>query len=458
MQPLQKTPSDGLPLPGDVGPLEPDSTRFYKVCKHLLKRAECWHLVCPGLPRDPFLVALSAGCSAYVLQPGVNQFEHTPEGCRRHVLGAHDQHYEPAYRRALVSGAKSGHLEFLPKTRRQFAAAVGEQGVFVLLHRTSQTAWNVKTAYRVSSRRGPETHEAFFERALSYWQRKTSTPAEANTMSAEPTWTDVITRRLGALLDRIERQEVQSLKEDDAARALALLANAEQYPGSAPLGALLQRGLPHVGALAATARFEDAEHLLQELHTALEEGEEPHGILHDVLLDLDDWLSVSVFLERHGHPAPEGMAGPERHRTARRATERLARASDQLLPWPGGLSIAPEHCPRGSLGWRRPLPGAEGAVAGGGRPESRGAPPERAGNQAFRQRLPLASGGSRAARAPRAGDLLALAPPAAPCRPCEQPHRPWTRAEEAPSRGRCRPRAGRRAGPEDPDAPGQRAP
>jgi hypothetical protein len=325
---------DGLPLPADIGRIDPESERFYKVRKHLMNPRECWHLVCPGLPPDLRAEAMRAGCSAFCLRKDVYQFELAPEGCRGYVLGAHDLHFEPAYRRALESAVKSGYIAFAFKKRDE-ALAVGDDGVFVVLYREHGSGrWRVRTAYRRSPRPkdGPRgTNEAFLQAARRKWNEKTTQPTKTR-MSVSPTWSDTLAKELGLFLDRIEREHLESLDVHDMARVLVLMARAEQLGSPGLLQALLRRGLPHIARLAALAPLEEASPLLLELDDACQEGDDPHGLLHDVLLDLDDWLSVAVLLEHHGVPMPAAAKALARDQVVRFVTARLALSAEQVAP------------------------------------------------------------------------------------------------------------------------------
>ena len=325
---------DGIPLRADVDRIDPESQRFYKVRKHLMDPLQCWHLVCAGLPPDPRDEAMRAGCSVHCLRKDVYQFERVSEGCRRHVLGAHDLHFEPAYWRAFDSAVKSGHLAFAFEKKHE-ALAAGDEGVFVVLSRGRGSGrWRVMTAYRPVPRRQdgpPGKNSSFSNAARRKWLHKTTQPAKAR-MRVSPTWSDPLAEELGALLDRIERERLDALDVHDAARVLVLLARAGQPGSSTSLEALLRRGLPHLPGLAALAPPEEVKPLLTELAAACQEGDDPLGVLHDVLLDLDDWLSVAVFLEQHGVPLPAAASAAARDEAVRFAATCLARAPEQAAP------------------------------------------------------------------------------------------------------------------------------
>jgi hypothetical protein len=185
------TPRRGeLPPLAEIGRIEPEQNRFYKVLNHLLNRKECWYLVCPGLSPHPRDEARRAGCPASCLQERVHQFERTPEACRKHLLGAHDLHLEPAYRRALDSADRRRALD--PALQRgclafaagdtKAAVAVGDEGVFVVLRRSPDSGrWRVATAYRPKLKPEdgpPRTNKAFFNAALRKWDDKTTLPAK----------------------------------------------------------------------------------------------------------------------------------------------------------------------------------------------------------------------------------------------------------------------------------------
>ncbi|MFY0566433.1 hypothetical protein ACN28E_21710 [Archangium lansingense] len=334
MQPAHAPRRDGVPLRADVDRIDPESQRFYKVRKHLLNPIERWHLVCPGLPPAPRDEALRAGCSPRCLQEGFYQFELASEGCRRHVLGAHDLHFEPAYWRAFDSAVKSDYLAFAFKKNHK-ALAAGDEGVFVVLSRArGSSRWRVMTAYRPAPRRQdgpPGKNSSFLNAARRKWLRKTTQPAKAR-MSVSPTWSDPLAEELGAFLDRLEHESVEALDVHDAARVLALMARAEQLGSSSSLEALLRRGLPHISGLAALAPPEEVKPLLMELDAACQEGDDPHGLLHDVLLDLDDWLSVAVFLEHHGVPLPAAANATARNHAVQFAATHLARSPELAAP------------------------------------------------------------------------------------------------------------------------------
>jgi hypothetical protein len=152
-------------------------------------------------------------------------------------------------------------------------------------------------------------------------------------MSASLEWSDSIAKELGPLLELVESTE--ELDVDDAARVLVLMARAEQLGPPEPLRPLLLRGSPSISRLAALAPLSEAEPLLLELDTAFQVGEDPHGVLHDLLLELDDWLSVAVFLESHGVPPPASANATARGHVARFAAARITLSPEQVAPLAG---------------------------------------------------------------------------------------------------------------------------
>ncbi|GMU01588.1 hypothetical protein KH5H1_57080 [Corallococcus caeni] len=334
MQPTYAPRRDGIPLRADVDRIDPESQRFYKVRKHLMEPIECWHLVCPGLPPDPRNEARRAGCSELCLQKDIYRFELASDGCRQHVLGAHDLHFEPAYWRAFDSAVKSGHLAFAFK-KNHVAMAAGDEGVFVVLSRErGSVRWRVNTAFRPEPRRQdgpPGRNQSFLNAARRKWLAKTTQPAKAR-MRMSPTWSDPLAQELGAFLDRIEQERMEALDVHDAARVLVLMARAEQLGSSESLKSLLRRGLPHISGLATLAPPDEVKPLLVELDAACQAGDDSHGVLHDVLLDLDDWLSVAMFLEHHGVPLPAIANAAARDHVVRFAATRLALSPEQAAP------------------------------------------------------------------------------------------------------------------------------
>jgi hypothetical protein len=151
-------------------------------------------------------------------------------------------------------------------------------------------------------------------------------------MSVPSTWSETLAEELGPLLDRIELEGPEALDVHQAARVLVLMAHAEQLGSPSPLESLLRRGAPHITGLAALAPLEEAKPLLMELDAVCLAGEDPHGILHDVLLDLDDWLSVALFLARHGLQPPATAQTAARDRVVRFVAARLALSPEQAAP------------------------------------------------------------------------------------------------------------------------------
>ena len=171
-----------LPQPGEIGPIEPESSRFYHVRDHLLNEVERWDLICPGLGRDAWSDALRCGCTASALAPRTWGFELTNDACKSAMSALHDAHYEPAYRAALAWGHANGYWRRVYGT--QELQAVGELGICVALKWSEvPKGWRVYTALRPTPRSGPFGIENrnFFDRAVRRWQAKTSKPSGRST-------------------------------------------------------------------------------------------------------------------------------------------------------------------------------------------------------------------------------------------------------------------------------------
>lgn len=167
-----------LPQPGEIGPIEPESSRFYHVVDHLLFEAERWDLVCPSLGRDARRGALRCGCTKIVLARRARRFELTNDECKAVMSTLHDDHYQPAYRAALAWGYVNGRWKY--KYGTEELQAVGESGVCVAARWSNvPRGWRVYSALRV--RPDAETpgieDQKFFVRAVRRWQAKTSKPS-----------------------------------------------------------------------------------------------------------------------------------------------------------------------------------------------------------------------------------------------------------------------------------------
>lgn len=167
-----------LPQPGEIGPIEPGSPRFYHVLDHLLRGAERWDLICPGLGRDARAKALRCGCTERVLAPASRRFEHANDDCKSAMSALHDVHYEPAYRAALAWGQANGYYARIPATNE--LQVVGEFGVCVAAKwSAAPRGWRVYSALRVGPRSDASGIENcnFFDRAVRRWRDKTSKPS-----------------------------------------------------------------------------------------------------------------------------------------------------------------------------------------------------------------------------------------------------------------------------------------
>lgn len=153
-------------------------------------------------------------------------------------------------------------------------------------------------------------------------------------MSAGKTWADSVAEELDPLLDQAEGSGVEALDEDDAARALVLLARAEQLGGDTAQS--FARGVAHLPALSARAPLVAPARLLGVLDDRLDDGEDPHGPLQDSLLDLDDWLSVAELLDRRGVRSTAPIDEAARAQVSALAAARIAlspEAASALAPF-----------------------------------------------------------------------------------------------------------------------------
>lgn len=169
------------PHPSAIGNIEPASERFYHVRDHLLHDVERWDLVCPGLPRGVRSEVLRCGCDEYVLTENTYRYERASDACRALVARLHDEHYAPAYHRALEWARENRYYAFI-FGRRDRLAAVGAEGFLVYGAWSDEPpGWRVFTALRREYRGSAYAcnNKIFLDRAIRKWRAKTSLPGRS---------------------------------------------------------------------------------------------------------------------------------------------------------------------------------------------------------------------------------------------------------------------------------------
>lgn len=158
----------------DVRSMEGDRVQFAHVARHLYREAERWDQVVPGLG-NVRARAWGEGCAPAVLETPHPDCYLASEACRKHVLGDHDRHLAPAYRRELHAAEAASRFGQLGNNPRGWAF-VGEGGVLVIVREVgADRGPEVKTAYRVvpGQREAPSSQD-FFKAAVRKLRDKSS--------------------------------------------------------------------------------------------------------------------------------------------------------------------------------------------------------------------------------------------------------------------------------------------
>lgn len=161
------------PKASEILDMQGERSQFQHVIKHLYNPRERWQQVV-SCGHQPLQAAWAAGCSEAELDRGWPDEQRVSASCLAHVLLDHERYLAPAYRASLAEAEAAGRVGSDRKDAQAWFF-VGDRGVVVVVRCVSDLPSPVvKTAYRVTSKRGQGTPKAFFKRAVRKLRDKTS--------------------------------------------------------------------------------------------------------------------------------------------------------------------------------------------------------------------------------------------------------------------------------------------